>query len=373
LVGVHAAFSVHALHVPLSHTSLTPHVVPFVAGIPVSVQLGVPPEQTMVPRSHALVGVHDAPFEQAAHVPFSQTLLVPHVAPLGRSLFVLAHTDAPLAQPVAHTVHEPVGVHTVPAVHGLQKPLRHTMLAPHVAPLARCVPVSVHTATPVEQSVVPVSHGTVGGVHAAVCVHALHAPLLHTSLVPHDMPLATLAPVSVHTATPVEQLVVPVWHGLLGTHAVPEAHAAHVPKSHTWPAPHIVPFGASAPVSVHVGVPPSLQSTAPTSHGSAGVHAAPGMHTPPSAASGSTTSPPVSAGPSPSVLDSEGASTLASVVASWPGPSSIAASVAASCTGIPSFTPAIEAHATSPAAMTAAMASALSSARMGATDMSFKK
>jgi hypothetical protein len=49
LVGVHVAPWEHALHAPLSHTSLTPQVVPFVAAVPVSVQLGVPPEQTMVP------------------------------------------------------------------------------------------------------------------------------------------------------------------------------------------------------------------------------------------------------------------------------------------------------------------------------------
>jgi hypothetical protein len=42
------------------------------------------------------------------------------------------------------------------APHALHAPDSHTLLAPQLVPLARLVPVSVHTAVPVEQSIVPV-------------------------------------------------------------------------------------------------------------------------------------------------------------------------------------------------------------------------
>jgi hypothetical protein len=70
-------------------------------------------------------------------------------------------------------------------------------------------------------------------VQDAPTVHELHEPLSHTALVPHAVPLAVWVPVSVHTATPVEQSVVPVSHGLAGVHAAPEEHALQVPLSQT--------------------------------------------------------------------------------------------------------------------------------------------
>jgi hypothetical protein len=49
-------------------------------------------------------------------------------------------------------------VHAVPAVQALHAPLLHTLLFPHVVPLLTGVPVSPHTGAPVEQPIVPVSH-----------------------------------------------------------------------------------------------------------------------------------------------------------------------------------------------------------------------
>ena len=149
------------------------------------------------------------PAVHAEHVPLSQTSLVPHDTPLVTSLPELTHADTPVEQDVDPVWHTLAGVHATFAVHPLQEPLSQTSLVPHDVPLATCVPVSVHTDTPVEHEVVPVSHG-LGGVHETPAVQAVHAPLSQTSLAPHDVPLATLVPESVHTETPVEHVVEPV-------------------------------------------------------------------------------------------------------------------------------------------------------------------
>jgi hypothetical protein len=87
------------------------------------------------------------------------------------------------------------------------------------------LPVSWQADTPVEQLVKPVWHVLVG-VHATPAVHALHAPLSQTSLVPQLVPFAASLPVSLQTETPVEQLVEPAWQLLsVGVQATPDVHA----------------------------------------------------------------------------------------------------------------------------------------------------
>jgi hypothetical protein len=294
LVGVHEAPWVHEVHVPLSQTWLTPHTVPLAACVPVSVHVGVPPEQEIVPVSHELVGTHEAPLEHAAQTPVSHTFMDPHDVPSGRLLFEFVHTDAPVEQTVDHTVQELAGVQSVPAVHALHAPALHTMFTPHELPSASVVPVSVHVAAPVEQSVVPVWHALVG-TQATPCVHALHAPLSQTWLVPHVVPLVTLVPVSRHVSAPMEQSVTPVWQGTAtGVHAAPVEQPTQAPLSQALPVPQAVPLAAVMCVSMHSGEPIVRQSRMPRSHALAGVQAAPGMHTPPSEASEATLSRPVS-------------------------------------------------------------------------------
>ena len=111
-----------------------------------------------------------------------------------------------------------MGTQAVPEVHDTQTPALHTRLVPHIVPFAAFVPVSVHTAVPVEQLVVPVWH-RLTGVHEAPVAHATQLPVRHTIPAPHAVPFARLAPVSVHTGLPVEQLVEPEWQGFVGTHA----------------------------------------------------------------------------------------------------------------------------------------------------------
>jgi hypothetical protein len=188
---------------------LIPHTVPLAACVPVSVHVGVPPEHEIVPVSHELVGTHEAPVVHAVQVPVSHTFMDPHDVPSGRLLFEFVQTEAPVEQTVDQTVQEPVGVQSVPAVHALHVPVWHTMFTPHEEPSASAVPVSVHVATPVEQSAVPVWHGLVG-TQAMPCVHASHAPLSQTWLVPQLVPFVTLVPVSRHVSVPMEQSVTPV-------------------------------------------------------------------------------------------------------------------------------------------------------------------
>jgi hypothetical protein len=157
---------------------------------------------------------------------------VPHVVPLAACVPVSVHTATPVEQSVEPVSHGFDGVHAAPCVHEVHAPLSHTLLVPHAVPFAALVPVSLHTAAPVEQSVVPAWHALVGA-HEAPCVHAMHAPALHTSLLPHVVPLGAGVIVSVQTATPVEQSVLPTSHALVGTHDAPFVQAVHIPVSQT--------------------------------------------------------------------------------------------------------------------------------------------
>ena len=153
----------------------------------------------------------------------------PQVAPL--------HATIPFAGAALHVSHAPPQ-QSLPPPHEVRSGTK---------------PLTTHVDCPVEQLVVPVWQAAIM-LHAAPDVHDVHAPLLHTSLGPHAVPLATLVPVSMHVVVG-EQESVPVWQALVGVQAEPWLHAPQVPLVHTWFAPHGVPLGVLAPVSVHTGVP----------------------------------------------------------------------------------------------------------------------
>jgi hypothetical protein len=278
LVGVQGDPAEHGLQAPSSHTSLVPHAVPLGAGLPVSVHTGRPVEQPVVPRWHVLFGVQVAPTVHAPHAPLSQTSLVPHVVPLAALFWVSVHTGAPVVQSVVPVWQALAGVHVAPCVHALHAPPLHTALVPHDVPLAALLPVSVHDGVPIEHARVPVWQALVG-VHDAPVVHALHVPLSQTRLVPHGVPFATLACVSLHTGSPVEQPTAPTWQGLTGAHAAPAVHAPQLPSSQTAFVPHGLPLAALVCVSVHDGVPDE-HTRAPVWHALVGVQAAPLVQTP---------------------------------------------------------------------------------------------
>ena len=274
LVGVHGAFCVQVVQSPALHTMLAPHDVPFGAGLPVSVHTGVPVEQLIVPESHGLPGgAHEAFSVQAMHAPFSQSWFVPQEVPLVTGTLVSLHAGTPDAHVVVPMSHALVGVHGAFAVHETQAPPLHTMFVPHDTPLAPG-PVSLHTGVPVVHHVVPVSH-PLAGVHAAFAVQGPHVPLSQTMLVPHDAPFGPGRLPSAQTAVPVEHETFPVSHALAGVHVAPAAHAVHAPALHTMPAPHTVPLTACAPVSAHA---PVAHVRLPVSHALDGTQAAPSTH-----------------------------------------------------------------------------------------------
>jgi hypothetical protein len=136
-----------------------------------------------------------------------------------------------------------VGVHGAFAVHDTHDPALQTMLDPHDWPVGTLLAL-VHVETPLMQDVVPVWQRLPFGLHGWFAVHAEHDPALQTRLVPHDVPLPTLVPVSVHTWVPDAQEVVPTWQLLVGVQGVFAVHATHAPALQTMLVPQAVPGGA---------------------------------------------------------------------------------------------------------------------------------
>lgn len=96
------------------------------------------------------------------------------------------------------------------------------------------------------------------GVHDRPAVQALHAPLSQTRLVPHEVPLGALLPVSVQAS--VVQLMVPRWHTLAGVQALPLVHDTHEPLWQTRLVPQVVPLG-TLPDALHTELPVAQEVT----------------------------------------------------------------------------------------------------------------
>jgi hypothetical protein len=151
LLGTHVPPGVHALHAPLLHTLLTPHLAPLPTFAVVSTQTGWPLEHEIPPTWQGLAGVQSAPPVQAMHFPAEQTRFLPHGEPLGAFVTVSTQADCPLAHDVTPVWQGLAGTQPRLVVHALQLPASQTMLVPHPAPLAAGVIASVHVATPPEQ------------------------------------------------------------------------------------------------------------------------------------------------------------------------------------------------------------------------------
>ena len=232
--------AVHAVHVPLSQTSLVPHEVPFATFIPLSVHTGTPPGQEMVPVWHGLAGGQAAP---AMHVPQTPPMQDPpgHVVPSGR-LPVALHTSTPVEQSLVPVWHGLLGAQLFPATHVLHVPLSQTMMVPHDVPLPTSWLVLPHTGTPLEQPIAPTTHGLGGVPQTAPVVQAMHPPLSQTMLVPQAVPLATGWGVLLQTATPVEQPTAPTTHGFgFVLHGAPAEHELQTPPTQNLLLPHEVP------------------------------------------------------------------------------------------------------------------------------------
>ena len=126
------------------------------------------------------------------------------------------------------------------------------MLVPQVRPLG-ALPVSVHTAAPVEQLTTPVWQGSPVGVQVSPAGHVTQLPALQTRPVPHIVPFALFV-VSSQTGSPVPHEYVPFLQRFSGWQVAPTVHGPHVPALHTMFVPHVAPFGLS-PVTLHIIVP----------------------------------------------------------------------------------------------------------------------
>ena len=251
---VHALPAVHAPQTPLLlQTMLVPQLAPG-ALRPPSMQVMTPVAQDVVPFRQMLgFVVHALPAVQAPHMPLLQTTFVPHGVPLA-TFPVSAQTGTPVTHEVVPVLHVFAGWQPVPAVQAPHVPLLQTLFVPHVVPLARFLPVSEQVIVG-EQVCVPAWHGF-AGVQARPAVHDTQLPLLHTRLVPHEVPLATF-PAALQTGAPVVQAVAPVLHGMPVTvQLAPTVQAPQTPVAlHTMFVPQLVPAGTFMFLSVQTGAP----------------------------------------------------------------------------------------------------------------------
>jgi hypothetical protein len=274
--GVHVVPAVHEPQFPLSQTSFVPHVVPFATCVVVATHVCTPLLHEVIPVTHGFVGVQARPAVHETHEPPLQTSFVPHVVPLATSTDVGTHVDVPLPQDVVPVTHGFVGLHEAPAVHETQLPLSQTSFVPQTVPLATWVAVAMQLDVPLLQEVVPVTHGFVG-VHAVPATQEPQFPLLQTSPVPHVVPLATAVVVATQLDCPVLHDVVPVKHGFEGAHAVPATHEMQFPPLHTSFVPHVVPLATGVEVATQPDTP-LLHEVSPVKHRFEGLHAVPATH-----------------------------------------------------------------------------------------------
>jgi hypothetical protein len=142
-------------------------------------------------------GGHEVRLASQPQLPDVQTNPVPHEDPSVTSVPVSVQTGLPLEQSTLPSWHGLVGVQLAAALHDTHAPALQTMPVPQLVPFGACDPVSLHVPTLPLQLMMPVSHGFVG-THEAPLVHVVtvHAPLWHVCPVPQDVPLVTGVPVS---------------------------------------------------------------------------------------------------------------------------------------------------------------------------------
>jgi hypothetical protein len=251
---------VQDVHEPPLQTLLVPHDVPS-AVFPEVTQTELPVEQDVTPVLHWFVGWQLTPAVQEVQVPPLQTLLVPHDVP-SETFPVSAQTEDPVVQDVAPVLQRLLGWQVVPDVQPPQLPLLHTLLLPQDVPLAT-FPVSMQTEVPVVQDVAPVLQ-TLLGWQVVFAVQLVQVPLLHTLFVPHEVPSLRFCPVSEQLFGG-EQAVRPAWQTLDGVQVLPAVQETQLPPLQTMLVPQEVPL-ATFPDCMQTGAP-LLQTVVPVWHG----------------------------------------------------------------------------------------------------------
>jgi hypothetical protein len=205
--------------------------------------------------------------------------LLPQLVPSATFVPVAAHTDEPLAHvvdPFWQTL--PPGWQLAPVMHATQLPPLHTWLLPHPVPSAT-LPVKPQVDAPVLQVVWPFWQELPPGWQATPAVQALQAPLLQTWFVPQVIPLALL-PDWMQTDVPVSHDVCPARQTLLpGLQPAPAVHATQLPPLQTLLFPHVVPSATFAAFT-HVEVPLAHDDVPVWQTLPFGLQAAPAVHGP---------------------------------------------------------------------------------------------
>lgn len=109
--------------------------------------------QTTAPLWQASLGGQEAPASQVQR-PALQTRNEPHATPSVSGTPVSTHTELPVLQLVCHTVQDPAGVQSTPAVQATQVPVPlQTWFSPQLAPAPTGAVVAVQTGLPVVQAI----------------------------------------------------------------------------------------------------------------------------------------------------------------------------------------------------------------------------
>jgi hypothetical protein len=234
----------------------------------------MPLRQTDGLVAHVIPAVHDT------HVPVPlQTWFVPQVVPAA-VLPESRQRGAPVVQSVMPVLQGEPGfvVHASPAMHITHCPLPlHTMPEPQAAP-APTFPPSTQPGD-VPQATTPSLHIPPGLLAQTVpAAQAVHAPVLQTLSMPHEMPsVASMS--SRHCGAPVAHAIAPFLQGLpmLLVQFAPSAQGMQVPAAlQTCPVPQFPPGLLAAPFMQPAG----LQTVTPLVHGSLLVaQAMPGLQT----------------------------------------------------------------------------------------------
>jgi hypothetical protein len=225
---------VQATHAPDKQTRFVPQPVPSWTDALVSVQVAVPAEQSSVPVWQGLVGTQGDPELHALHSPLLHTIPVPQALPL-LALLLSMHAACPVLHEVCPTRQgAPVTSQVAPALQVRHVPWWQTLSVPHFAPSSRGAPRSVHTGTPPVHESVPWWQALVG-TQPAPALQATHWPTEHTWPDPQGVPSSAL-PDSTHADTPVAQLVWPSLHAWLRLHGRPSTQVEQPPSAHSGPA-----------------------------------------------------------------------------------------------------------------------------------------
>jgi hypothetical protein len=141
-------------------------------------------------------------------VPAAQARFAPHIVPFAAFAPVSVQVIVPVPHAVVPTWQGFAGVQVMPAVHATQAPPLQTRFVPHAMPFATSVPVSLQTGVPVAHDCEPTWQMPVDGTQVVPSVQVTHCPPLHTRFVPQVVPFVTL-PVSRQVCDPVVHDVCP--------------------------------------------------------------------------------------------------------------------------------------------------------------------